>query len=113
MLSSVLASSEKRFFSLLLFFDMFFKSFIALIFTFTLTASVNAHGFIAPALGVNGPPTVDDVQKPSSSSPCGNVDISDNLDTSTVAAATADGKFLIDVTNFERVSSVHIFLVDE
>jgi hypothetical protein len=80
---------------------MFSKSFIALISVFALTTSVNAHAAIAPALGVEGPPTVDDVQKPSSSSPCGNVDIPDNLDTSTVAAATADGEFFIDVTNFE------------
>jgi len=80
---------------------MFSKSFIALVSAFALTTSVNAHGFFAPALGVGGPPTVDDVQKPPSSSPCGNMDISDNLDTSTVAAATAEGEFFIDVTNFE------------
>lgn len=81
---------------------MFSKSLIALISVFALTrTSVNAHGFFAPALGVEGPPTVDDVQIPSSSSPCGNVDISDNLDNSTVAVATAEGEFFIDVTNFD------------
>lgn len=80
---------------------MLSKSFIALISVFALTTSVNAHAAIAPALGVKGAPTLSDVQEPSSSSPCGNVDISDNLDTSTVAAAAAGGQFSIDVTNFE------------
>jgi len=80
---------------------MFSKSLIAFISVFSLTTSVNAHAAVAPALGVEGPPTLDDVQKPSFSAPCGNVDIADNLDTSTAAAATADGEFVINVTNFE------------
>ena len=80
---------------------MFSKSLIALISVLALTTSVNAHAAVAPALGVEGPPTLDDVQKPSTSAPCGNIDIADNLDTSTAAAATADGEFVINVTNFE------------
>lgn len=64
-------------------------------------SSVNAQAVIAPALGVKGTPSVDDVQKPSSCSPCGNIDIAKNLDTSTVAKASAQGEFPVDVTNFE------------
>jgi hypothetical protein len=90
---------------------MFSKSFIALISVFALTTSVNAHAAVAPLLGVNGPPTLNDVQKPTASSPCGNVDISDNLSTSTAAAANGDGEFIINITNFELVSSIHIYFL--
>ena len=65
-----------------------------------MATSVKAYVVIAPALGVDGPPTVGDVQEPSSSSPCGNVNIADNLDISDVVAV-ADGGLAINVTNFE------------
>jgi hypothetical protein len=61
---------------------MLCKSFIASIFLLALTSSVDAHAAIAPALGAEGTPTLDDVQEPSTSSPCGNINIADNLDTS-------------------------------
>jgi hypothetical protein len=80
---------------------MFSKSFIALISVFALTVSVNAHAAVAPLLGVIGDPKLSDVQKPTASAPCGNVDISDNLSTSTAAAANSDGEFIINITNFE------------
>jgi len=80
---------------------MLSKSFIAPIFLLALTSSVKAHAAIAPALGVEGTPTLDDVQKPSTSAPCGNVNIADSLDTSTPVAVSADGEFLVTITNFE------------
>jgi hypothetical protein len=78
---------------------MLSKSFIALI-ILAWTSSVNAQAVIAPALGVNGTLTVDDVQKPSSSSLCGNIDIAKNLDTSAVANASAQGEFAVNITSF-------------
>lgn len=83
------------------FVNMFSKSFIAPILLLALTSSVNAHAAIAPALGVEGTPTLNDVQKPSTSSPCGNINIADTLDTSTPVAASSDGEFVVSITNFE------------
>ena len=79
---------------------MFSKSLITFI-ILTWMSCVNAEAIIAPALGVKGTPTVDDVQKPSSCSPCGNIDIAKNLDNSTVAKASTQGEIPVDVTSFE------------
>jgi hypothetical protein len=79
---------------------MFSKSFIASIFLLALTTSVNAHAAIAPALGVKGNPVRGDVQRPSANSPCGNVNIAKNIDTSTSVAADANGSFSPSITNF-------------
>jgi len=80
---------------------MFSKSFIALIFLLALTSSANAHAAIAPALGVEGPPTLNDVQKPTTDAPCGNINIADTLDTSTPVVTSSDGEFVVTITNFE------------
>jgi hypothetical protein len=79
---------------------MFSKSFIAPIFLLALTSSVNAHAGITPALGVKGDFTRNDVQRPSSAQPCGNINIAQNLDTSTAVKADANGNFLPSITNF-------------
>ncbi|KAJ7702678.1 hypothetical protein B0H17DRAFT_923183, partial [Mycena rosella] len=54
----------------------------------------------SPALGVKGTPQRSDVQRPSTASPCGNVNIASNLDTSTAVAAAADGTVTFQVQNF-------------
>jgi hypothetical protein len=79
---------------------MFSKSLIAFLFLFTLTSSVNAHAAIAPALGVKGDPTRNDVQRPSGGNPCGNVDIAKTIDNSTPVQADANGNFSPSITNF-------------
>ena len=79
---------------------MFSKSFIASVFFLALTSSVNAHAAISPALGVAGNPVRNDVQRPSAASPCGNVNIAKNIDTSTAVAADANGSFSPSITNF-------------
>jgi len=84
----------------LFFSEMFSESFITLI-ILAWTSSVNAQAVIAPALGIKGIPTIDDVQKPSSSSPCGNIDIAKTFDISTVATASAQGEFSVNVTSFK------------
>jgi hypothetical protein len=76
------------------------KSFISYTFLLCLTTSVNAHAAIAPALGVKGDPTRNDVQRPSSGSPCGNVNITQTLDTSTPVPAFANGTFSPSITDF-------------
>jgi hypothetical protein len=79
---------------------MFSKSFIAPLLFLVLTSSVNAHAEITPALGFEGAPARSDVQRPSSNSPCGNVNIAQNLDSSTAVPANADGTFSVNITNF-------------
>jgi hypothetical protein len=79
---------------------MFPKSFIAPTFLLALTSSVNAQAAVAPALGVNGTTAANDVQKPSASALCGTINIADSLDNSTAVAASADGEFFVNVTNF-------------
>jgi hypothetical protein len=83
-----------------LFGEMFSKSLIAPTFLLALTSSVNAHAAVAPPLGVKGTPTVNDVQKPSTSALCGTINIADNLDTSTPVVASTEGEFFVYVTNF-------------
>lgn len=84
----------------ILFVKMFSKSFIAPIFLLALTSSVNAHAGITPALGVKGNLARSDVQRPSTAQPCGNINIAQNLDTSTAVNADASGNFLPSITNF-------------
>ncbi|KAI0251236.1 hypothetical protein BJV78DRAFT_1213598 [Lactifluus subvellereus] len=79
---------------------MLSKSFIASVFLLTLTSSVNAHAAISPALGVKGNPVRNDVQRPSNGKPCGNVNIAQNIDTSTPVVADANGTFSASITNF-------------
>ncbi len=76
------------------------KFFIAYAFLLCFTTSVNAHGAPGNLLGVKGQPTRNDVQRPSQSNPCGNVNIAQNLDTSTPILASADGTFTDEFINF-------------
>jgi hypothetical protein len=80
---------------------MFSKSLIAFVFLLTFTSSVDAHAAISPALGVKGNPGFNDVQRPSNNQPCGNLNIAQNIDSSTTAVAGADGKVSTSITNFD------------
>lgn len=62
-------------------------------------AQVNAHAAIAPALGVSGSPVRNDVQRPSTNTPCGTVNIAQNIDTSTAIPLTGS-TFQATVTDF-------------
>jgi len=79
---------------------MFPKSSIAPLFFLALASSVNAHAGVTPALGVKGTLTRNDVQRPSTANPCGNVNIAQTLDSSTAIPASANGTFSIDAINF-------------
>lgn len=79
---------------------MLSKSFIASIFLIASISSVDAHAGVNPALGVKGQLTRNDVQRPSANSPCGNVNIPQNLDTSTAIQADASGSFSPTITDF-------------
>ncbi|KAJ7812090.1 hypothetical protein B0H14DRAFT_2459252, partial [Mycena olivaceomarginata] len=77
------------------------KSTLALTSIFlALAAQTSAHAIPNPALGVKGTPQRSDVQRPSTAKPCGNVDITSKLDTSTAIAAAADGSVTLKVQNF-------------
>jgi len=66
-----------------------------------LALHASAHAMPSPALGVAGAPTRADVQRPSTSKPCGTVPIAANLDKSTAIATEADGMtIMMNVTNF-------------
>jgi len=80
---------------------MFSKSSVlASILLLSSLSGVLGHGAIAPALGVKGNPVRNDVQRPSTATPCGSINIAQNLDTSTAVPAAADGSFAVTVTNF-------------
>jgi len=79
---------------------MFFKALPASVFALVLSAQVSAHAIISPALGVKANPVRNDVQRLSSASPCGNVNIAQTIDTSTPVTASTNGSFAANVTNF-------------
>jgi hypothetical protein len=85
---------------------MFSKSLAASIFLLALTSSVNAQAsnqgsgcVFAPALD-NADPGASDVQHPSSDAPCGDVNIPQNIDSSTPVAVGNNLQFSVQVTNF-------------
>ena len=79
---------------------MLSKSFIAIVFLLASISSANAHAGVSPALGVKGQMTRNDVQRPSTGSPCGNVNIAQNLDSSTAVPADENGNFSPNITDF-------------
>nr|GAT54156.1 predicted protein [Mycena chlorophos] len=77
------------------------KSFVApLTLLLALVAQTAAHAIPNPALGVKGTPKRSDVQRPSSSSPCGSISVANNIDTSTTTPVAADGSVTIQIQNF-------------
>ncbi|KAJ6578103.1 hypothetical protein B0H19DRAFT_1208091 [Mycena capillaripes] len=62
-----------------------------------LAAQTSAHAMPSVALGVTGAPQRSDVQRPSTNAPCGNIDPTTTLDTSTAIAAAADGSITMKV----------------
>ena len=82
---------------------MHFKSFTASLFLLALTSSVNAQEegcAISPAMGVSGTPGAGDIQQPSDDAPCGNVNITQNLDTSEAVQADSNGQFKVSIIGF-------------
>jgi hypothetical protein len=78
---------------------MISKSFLVSAVVLALGLQVNAHAGIAPALGVSGNFTRNDVQRPSTAKPCGNADLS-KINTSKSVSAAADGTVSFTITNF-------------
>lgn len=78
---------------------MFSHSFVAsAVALLAAVSQVQAHAFISPGLGVSGTGVRNDVQRPSTGSPCGNANLA-AIDTSTAAVAT-NGLFNAVATNF-------------
>ncbi|KAJ7065489.1 hypothetical protein C8F01DRAFT_1125759 [Mycena amicta] len=66
-----------------------------------LALNANAHASPVPMLGIKGTPQRNDVQRPSTSSPCGNVNIANTIDTSSSVPAEADGTTVqLNITNY-------------
>ena len=79
---------------------MFFKSLAAIaVLAVSLALDASAQAIITPALGVTGSAAQTDVQQPSTSSPCGSIDISSALGSSTAVAANGN-TFDVTITNF-------------
>ncbi|KAI0701397.1 hypothetical protein BC835DRAFT_246703 [Cytidiella melzeri] len=79
---------------------MLSKLFVASAFLLGLTAQVSAHALITPALGVTGAGARSDVQRPSTSTPCGTVNIAQTINTSQAAQLSAQGTVAATITNF-------------
>jgi len=79
---------------------MHFKSLYVAVVVALSAVEVAAHAAIAPALGVAKDPVRNDAQRPSKQSPCGNIDIASNIDSSTAVTADASGVFKTSITNF-------------
>jgi len=58
------------------------------------------HAAIQPQLGIQGNSTRNDVQQPSTSSPCGNTDIASNINNSTAVALDSTNSFSTSIVNF-------------
>ena len=81
---------------------MISKSFVASIFLLALTSSVNANAVVTPPLSVQGTPGASDVQQPSDGKPCGNIPISQNIDSSQTVQANSNGEFNPSIINFNK-----------
>jgi len=79
---------------------MFSTLFTPLVLVLGLAIQVSAHAAIAPALGVKGAPVRADVQRPSTSSECGTVNVASNIDSSQASVIAANGTFATSVTDF-------------
>ncbi|KAJ7113945.1 hypothetical protein C8R44DRAFT_584819, partial [Mycena epipterygia] len=79
---------------------MFSSIFTSAALVLALALQANAHAMPSPALGVSGLPARSDVQRPSTSAPCGSVNIASSIDKSTAVPAEADGTVMLNITNY-------------
>ncbi|KAJ7036662.1 hypothetical protein C8F04DRAFT_1337735 [Mycena alexandri] len=79
---------------------MFSSVFTSVAVVLALSLRASAHAMPSPALGVSGLPARSDVQRLSTSSPCGSVNIASSIDTSTAVPAEADGTVMLNITNY-------------
>ncbi|KAJ7693228.1 hypothetical protein B0H17DRAFT_1132692 [Mycena rosella] len=79
---------------------MFSSVFTSTALVLALVLQAHAHAMPSPALGVSGLPARSDVQRPSTSSPCGSVNIASSVDNSTAVPAAADGTVMLNITNY-------------
>lgn len=88
---------------------MFSKIFAFTAVILAFSAQVHAHAAVAPALGVSGTPTRNDVQNPSTASPCGKIDIASALATSTPVVAAANGTFTVTAIDYNGYAFCRFF----
>ncbi|KAL0953111.1 hypothetical protein HGRIS_004380 [Hohenbuehelia grisea] len=80
---------------------MYFTTFVATAVVLGLASQVNAHAAVLPPISVKGAMTRNQVQRPSSRKPCGNIDVA-TMDASTPLQAGADGTYVANTQNFNR-----------
>nr|GAT42574.1 predicted protein [Mycena chlorophos] len=77
------------------------KFFSTIAIVLALALNVHAHASPVPMLGVSGIPTRNDVQNPSTGSPCGKINIAETINSSASVAMEADGRTAkINVTDY-------------
>jgi len=80
---------------------MFFKVWTSVALVLALSLKVHAHAAVAPALGVSGIPTKEDVQRPNATAPCGAVNITLAIvDSSRAAHSGPLGRFNVTAIDF-------------
>jgi hypothetical protein len=82
---------------------MFSKSFLVSAILLAVSLQAHAQAGVSPALGVQGNNlNRSQVQRPSSNSRCGNINISNDLDSATPVNANSDGTFTVSATSFSK-----------
>ena len=94
---------------------MFGKVLTITAFAATLLSQVHGHALVEPAIGVgkNGTGVRADVQRPSSKSPCGTVNVANVIKNSTAVFVDKDGVFSATGQNFNPYVSLqphHLFI---
>jgi len=79
---------------------MFAKIWTSSLLVLALSLQVTAHAGVSPALGVQGNFIRADVQRPTGAKPCGKVDITSKISSSTPVPADASGSFIVNATCF-------------
>jgi hypothetical protein len=81
---------------------MFSKTFFISALVVLLSAQVNAHAIINPALGVTGKAARANVQRPKAGAECGKANIAGGIDAANAVAVGAGGSFSVTAQNFNN-----------
>ncbi|KAJ6606937.1 hypothetical protein B0H10DRAFT_1956733 [Mycena sp. CBHHK59/15] len=82
---------------------MFFSILTSASLVLALALQAHVHVMPSPALCVKGLPACNDVQRLSTNVLCSNMNIAQNLDTSTTVPAEADGTVMLNITNYNVI----------
>lgn len=66
----------------------------------SVSLQAHAHTVITPMLGVKGAAQRSDTQRPTDAKPCGDINVANNIDSSSAVQLGADGTFEVSIQNF-------------